>query len=239
MIGSASRGIWSGDVLMTNVAESTGTDVSAWVAVVSAAVAVAAVAVAIWQALSARTQAKAAKSQAEHAQVQSDSAKRQADAAVQQTEIQERIHNESHQPYVWADFRLDATQGSLMHLVIRNEGPTVAEDVRVVFDPPLQSVGVIKSLEPVQAQLAEGLRSLPPGREMKWAFAIGQRLYGEEGSSVPHQYTVTITGRGPYGDLPTLTYPLDLDEMREMAAPRLGSLEHVAKAIEKLAKPQP
>ncbi len=40
-------------------------------------------------------------------------------------------------------------------------------------------------------------------------------------------------------DLPTLTYPLDLDEMREMAAPGLGSLEQVAKAIEKLAKQQP
>jgi hypothetical protein len=167
-------------------------------------------------------------------------AKREADAAIRQTELQEQIHRDSHQPYVWVDFRLDATQGSLMHLVVRNEGPTVAEDVRIAFDPPIQGVGTtIKSLEPVHAQLSEGLRSMPPGREMKWAFAMGHRLYGDEGSEVPHRYTVTITGRGPYGDLPTLTYPLDLDEMREMAAPRLGSLEHVAKAIEKLAKQQP
>ena len=209
-------------------------------AVVAAAIAVVAVGVATWQAVSARSQARSAKEQAEHARVQSDSAKRQADAAVQQTEIQERIHRDGGQPYVWADFRLDATQGSLMYLVIRNEGPTVAEDVRIVFEPPLQSVSPIKNLEPVHAQLAEGLRSMPPGREMKWGFATtGHRLYGDEGGKVPHRYTVTITARGPYGDLPTLTYPLDLDEMREMAAPRLGSLEHVAQAIEKLAKQQP
>jgi hypothetical protein len=226
-------------MLMTNVTESAGMDASAWVAVVAAAIAVVAVGVAIWQAVSARSQARSAKEQAEHAQVQSDSAKRQADAAVQQTEIQERIRRDRGQPYVWADFRLDATQGSLMLLVIRNEGPTVAEDVRIVFEPPLQSVGLPKSLEPVHAQLAEGLRAMPPGREMRWGFAMGHRLYGDEGSEVPHRYTVTITGRGPYGDLPTLTYPLDLDEMREMAAPRLGTLDHVAKAIEKLAKQQP
>lgn len=71
---------------------------------------------------------------------------------------------------------------------------------------------------------------------MRWGFAIGHKLYADD--SAPRHYSVTITGRGPYGDLPTLTYPLDLNEMKEVAAPRLGTLDNVTKAIEKLAKGQ-
>jgi hypothetical protein len=197
-------------------------DEFAWVAVAAAVISLAAVAVATWQATSAKAQA--------------GEARRQADAAVRQTDLQEQIHRDASQPYVWADFRLDATQGSLLHLVVRNEGPTVAEDVRIVFDPPLQGVGVIRDLGTVHAQLAEGLLSMPPGREMRWNFAMGHKLFGEEGAEAPRRYTVTITGRGPYGEIPTLTYPLDLNEMHGMADPRRGSLDQVTKAIEKLAK---
>jgi len=207
--------------ILRAAANTSGIDASAWVSLVAAAIAVIAVVVATWQARSAKSQA--------------DSARRQADAAVHQTELQERIHRDSNQPYVWADFRLDLTQGSLLHLVVRNEGPTVAEDVRIVFDPPLQGSGVSRSLDSLHVQLAGGRRSMAPGREMKWAFAVGHRLF-DESSEVPHQYWVTITGRGPHGDLPPLTYPLGLDELREVAAPRFGSLEDIAQAIKKLAE---
>jgi hypothetical protein len=193
-----------------------GMDASAWVAVVAAAIAVVAVVVAFLQARSAKSQA--------------DAAKVQADAAVRQTELQERVHRDSTLPYVWADFRLDETQGSLIYLVVRNEGPTVAEEVQIYFEPALQGVGLKKDLDALQRRLTNGLRSLPPGREMRWWFAIGHVLF-DEANTAPLKYQVRITGRGPYGDLPEVTYVLDLDDLRELAAPKTGSLADVAKAI--------
>lgn len=228
-------------LLNTNTSPS-GMDASAWVAVVAATVALIAVAVAVWQAWSAKAQARAAQSQAQSAKAQAESAtsqaesaKRQAEAAVRQTELQERVHHDSKQPYIWADFRPDLTQGSLIRLVVRNEGPTVAEDVRVVFDPPLQGVGITRDLTSVHHQLANGLRSLPPGREMIWNFAMGHKLF-EAGSEVPRQYRVTITGRGPYGEMQPAEYELDLDDMSAMAAPAYGSLKGITDAINKLER---
>jgi hypothetical protein len=196
-------------------------DVSAWVAVVAAAIAVLAVVVAIFQARSAKSQA--------------DAARVQADAAVRQTELQERVHRDSTLPYVWADFRLDETQGSLIYLVVRNEGPTVAEEVQIYFEPALQGVGVNKDSNALQRRLTNRLRSLPPGREMRWWFAVGHLLFAET-NTAPLKYQVKINGRGPYGDLPELTYVLDLDDLRELAAPKTGSLAEVAKAIETLGE---
>ena len=166
-------------------------------------------------------------------------ARRQADAAERQTELQERTHRDAHQPYVWVDVRADARQGSILRLVARNEGPTVAEDVRITFDPPLRTTQSIKtSVDRVQERLSNGLRSLPPGREMVWYLAMGRELFAEDGGGddVPHEYTVEITGRGPFGDLPVITYTLNLDDIRETADPRLGTLDHVTKAIDKVAK---
>ncbi len=207
--------------LCTGADASSGMDASAWVSVVAAAIAVVAVIVAIWQARAAKAQA--------------DATKVQAHAAVRQTDLQERIHRDSAQPYVWADFRLDPTQGALMRLVIRNEGPTVAEDVRVVFDPPLQGAGLVGDVNYVQQVLSRGFQSMPPGREMRWNFAVGHVLFSDD-SNVPLRYTVTITGRGPFGELPQVRYELDLEDFHQVAAPRLGSLEDVAKAIRDLER---
>jgi hypothetical protein len=76
---------------------------------------------------------------------------------------------------------------------------------------------------------------MPPGREMTWVVGVGHRLFADD-SDVPRSYVVTITGRGPVGDLPPVTYRLDLDELREIHAPRLGSLEGIAQEIKQLRK---
>lgn len=126
-------GRFRGMLLHIAVTSTSGMNASAWVAVAAAAIALIAAAVTY---------------------VQARHVKRQADAAEKQTTLQEAIFQDGRQPYVWADFRLDETQGSLMQLMVRNEGPTVARDVRILFDPPLQGVGVVRELDSVNAQLA-------------------------------------------------------------------------------------
>jgi hypothetical protein len=58
--------------------------------------------------------------------------------AHRQTELQERVHRDSAQPYVWADLQGDDAQGQLLRLIVTNEGPSIATAVHVTFEPPLQ-----------------------------------------------------------------------------------------------------
>jgi hypothetical protein len=223
-------------------AADSATVASAWVAGIAAVIALGALIASAFQVKHARQQAKTAeeqvaiaRSQAELAKAQAESTKHQVEIARQQTELQEQIYFDARQPFVWADFRLDATQGELLQLVVRNEGPTVAHDVRVVFDPPLRGAGLTEGLDSVNDQLARGFEAIPPGREVRYAFGVGHMIFAEDTEAVL-QYTVTITGRGPRGDLPQLSYPLNVDELSDIAAPRLGTLEGITKAINELRK---
>jgi hypothetical protein len=223
--GAAPAGVASSYVITLAVVDTTpadaGMDAGAWVALGAAIVSLIALAITIWQAQSARSQAHSARVQAE--------------AATRQTEFQERIHRESTQPYVHVDFVIDADQGGLVHLVVQNKGPTVAEDVRINFEPRLQCVGLSTSFDPVLEQLTHGLRAMPPGRTLKWTFALGHRLF-DDSLNHPLSYVVTINGRGPYGALPTLVYPLDLGEFKHAPDVPSGSLRQVAQAIDGLTK---
>jgi len=194
-------------------------EAAAWISVAGAVISLLAVA--------------AATLQVRHARTQANEARRQADAAVRQTDLQEQIHRDTSQPYVWADFRMDATQGALLQLVVRNEGPSVARHVRILFEPQLQGAGLQTELGAIQERLASGLESLPPGRQMAWTFGIGHILF-DEATLVPLTYQVTIDCEGPNGPVTPLSYVLDLNEYRHSAAPRLGSLNDIAKAIRDL-----
>jgi hypothetical protein len=192
---------------------------SAWVSAVSALIALVALAMTLWQARSAKAQA--------------DAAKRQAAAATRQTELQEQIYRDSHQPYVWADFRPDPVTRQMIRLVIRNEGPTVATDVGVVFDPPLESPDAeVRFGERACGVLASGLPSMPPGKEMSWNFGRGFVVLADGNKTL--RYKVTITGQGPFGDMPTLEYLLDLEDLRGVAAAHGGSLQQIAKSVDEL-----
>ncbi len=201
-------------ITAANGSSESGWDAGTWVSLGAAIVALIAVAVTVWQAQFAKSQASSAKTQAE--------------AAVRATELQEKLARDAAQPYIWADFRLDYTQGGFMLLVVHNQGATVAEDVRVVFEPALRTHQGM-DVQPVHDQLARGLDSMPPGREMKFGFAT-HRLF-EPDAGLPLSYTVTINARGPHGPVPELRYVLDLSEMAGVLAPNHGSLHEVAKAI--------
>jgi hypothetical protein len=156
-------------------------------------------------------------------------------SARRQTELQSQIHRDSAQPYVWADIRGDEVTGQLVKLIVCNEGPTVATDVKVHFTPPLVSVGLPNDFEAIQGKLGSGFPSLPPGRRLIWNLAFGMKLF-DESVNVPLRYHVAITGRGPFGPLPRLEYTLDLADMRGTAGAPQGSLHDVATAIGKLEK---
>lgn len=111
---------------------------------------------------------------------------------------------EAAQPYVWADFRTD-NQAAFFQLVVVNEGPSIAKNVRVTFEPPLTST------QPEWAKLPEVIASMPPGRVLAWRVDTVLGVF-DAAAAVPHQYKVRLTGDGPYGPLPVSEYVLDLHD---------------------------
>jgi hypothetical protein len=160
-------------------------------------------------------------------------AERAAGAAEEQSQIQRQLRVDAAQPYVWVDVRPDEVTSVILNLVIGNSGPTVATNVRVLIDPPLPTIEQLRDrAQTAQELLADGIKSLPPGRTLVWPLGQGFNLLAGDG---PHLHTFTIEAEGPFGRVPSLAYPLDLSDWRGAMHRPAGSLHQVAKAIEKLA----
>lgn len=192
-----------------------------WVALAAAVVAVVAL---IWT----RGQARSAKEQAESAREQVTLAKRQ-------TEIQEQLYRDQQQPYLWVDFRIDPVSYYLVDLVLKNEGPTVATNVQVTMDPPIQRSSAF-NIERRLLNLpgfANGFASIPPGRELRWSLGTHVELYEER---TFHRHKVTIAFDGPFGPVEPLTYVLDYADAKAMALRDPGSMKSITEAINKSNK---
>lgn len=152
----------------------------------------------------------------------------------EQTQLQRELAQGALQPYVWADIQPDMQQGTVIHVVVGNAGPTVARNVRVTFDPALPA-GQQQSdmIEGVQRILAEGLRSLAPNRVIRWTLGAGYDLLS---SDLPQMRKVRIHADGPHGPLPVLELEIDISEWRQARDAPDGSLHHVRGAIKDLTK---
>lgn len=159
---------------------------------------------------------------------------RAADAAEEQTKIQRQLRIDAAQPFVWADVRPDDDTGTLLNLVVGNSGPTVATKVRVNIDPPLPAVDQLNGLVgAAQANLADGIASLPPGRSLVWPLGQAFNLMTDQS---PQAHTFTVTADGPFGAVPPLTYVVDMADWRGMLDRPAGSLHQVTLAVKDLTK---
>jgi hypothetical protein len=159
-------------------------------------------------------------------------AERAAKAADAQTEIQQQIQVAAAQPYVWADVREDDSQGVLLDLVVGNNGPSVAMNVRARIEPPFPSIPELEESALAQQQLAEGISSILPGAMIRWHLGQGFNLVKPDGQQ---QHKITITADGPFGPIPPLTYVVDLANLRGQPVQPQGSLHLLTKAVERLA----
>ncbi|MCK6210530.1 hypothetical protein KZX45_08240 [Georgenia sp. EYE_87] len=188
----------------------------------------------VWAARAAAKQAEAARVQARAAESQTALQREQVAAAREQTELQRQLAQESSQPYVWADIQPDMQQGTVLHVVVGNSGPTMAEHIRVTFDPPLPAAPQQSDrVDHVQKILASGLRSLAPGRILRWTLGAGYELLASEDSKVR---TVRVDASGPHGAVPATEIEIDISQWRQARDAPDGSLHHVRGAIKDLTK---
>src|SRR5215203_5042030 len=93
--------------------------------------------------------------------------RRSAKASREQTKQQKQAAKDAAQPMLWVDIRGDDGQGQALLLLLGNSGPSIARNVKVLFDPPPPATLDIK---PILEILKKGIASVPPGRTMRWAF---------------------------------------------------------------------
>ncbi|MEU6626105.1 hypothetical protein ABZ926_35825 [Streptomyces litmocidini] len=132
-----------------------------------------------------------------------------------QLALQERIHREQNEPYVIVDIQPDPRHGALT-LVIENTGPTVARDVRISCDPPLESGWEAGPGEPdltqaMQDVLGRSIPILPPRRRLTFLFDNNKRFHNPH---LPRVYTFMVNANGPAGKVETAQYTVDLDAMK-------------------------
>ena len=162
-------------------------------------------------------------------------AQRAAKAAEEQTRVQRELMYQSAQPYVWADIQPDDQQGTMLHLVLGNAGPTVARHVRVFIDPPFPQVsGHIGRSTVAQRRLREGILSLAPGRIIRWSLGIASDLMKDEEDTTV--YRVRVMADGPYGEIEPVETEICLSDWRESLDAPGGSLHLIRKSIEKLVR---
>ncbi|HEX8746141.1 MAG TPA: hypothetical protein VF717_03020 [Pyrinomonadaceae bacterium] len=130
-----------------------------------------------------------------------DEAAQTARITEQSVEISSRMVEEMREtrdaqiaPYVFAYFdQMKGKDATKIFLVIKNAGAGQAKDVRVKFEPELQNAGDY-SLKHIR-RLTEYIPSLPPGGEIRHAFALTVTYFKAQ-PPLPKKYKVHTTFYG-------------------------------------------
>ncbi|MBB1197789.1 MULTISPECIES: hypothetical protein [Curtobacterium] len=150
------------------------------------------------------------------------------------------------QPVVLAELRYAKNSDTTIDFVVRNLGPTVARDVLVEFDPPLE----VPKIEPTGAgrptsyivkRYEKPIAMLAPGQELSntWWYGVEQGAQRVNAEPTPDQVTIRIRYRGRGWRWIKETYPIDVDimtlatstESSSSTKGRIGSIEKSLKTI--------
>lgn len=157
-----------------------------------------------------------------------------AKAMSQQTEVQRDLAIRQAQPNVWAGIEPDLKQGHVFNLVIRNEGPTIARNITVTIDPPIENLDWDpERVKEIQRRANEGIKSLTPGSGFSWMLGTGPEIVGKD-SEVVH--TITVNAEGPYGPIETLSYETRPTDWALASAQPDGSLHLIERELREIKK---
>jgi hypothetical protein len=156
--------------------------------------------------------------------------RRTAKASREQTKHQKQAAKDAAQPMLWVDVRGDNGQGEALVLMLGNSGPSLARNVKVVFDPAPPSTMDVK---PILEILRKGIASLPPGRTMQWALGAAHNSSDWDAHKA---YRVRIEAEGPFGLIEPIEYVISVDDLDGLRAAQHGNLHAVAAELREMTK---
>ena len=128
---------------------------------------------------------------------------------------------------------LEPSHSLVANIVIRNNGATLAKDVRFTFDPPWVSSDP-KSTKIRESKIwTEGIPSLVPGAELRiFADTFPER----HKTDLPTSYSVQVTCRGADGATFSETYVLDFDVFHGYSTATLYGVHELADAVRAMSR---
>lgn len=135
---------------------------------------------------------------------------------------------------MWLDYRPNRTSESALDLVLKNEGPTTATQVKVRMDPPIPRIvnGTHRQFTDL-AGFSDGFSALPPGREMRWILGTGREIFAQEGDQ---SHRITVSYHGPDGPVDPTEYTLDLRESKHTSIYTPATMKQLVEAIKAQTK---
>lgn len=141
---------------------------------------------------------------------------------------------EQNRPFVVVDFDLDESKGYLIFFEVTNMGTSLARDVQIEIDPPLESA-IDVAVDKLK-MLNEGIATLPPGKKLRTFFDMSFRR-NEDRLDLPMNHKATVR----YADEKRKrrfieTYDLDLDQYMNMQFVTKRGLHDVYEQLEKIRR---
>lgn len=161
--------------------------------------------------------------------------KRATKAAEEQTILQRAIAVAAEEPVVWADIKRHPEARDNICLFVSNTGRSVARNVRITIDPPLQPGSddpelTIKS----QSAAREGVKSLTPGRTYEWWIGLTREIIDANKNVEHHHVSVSweLGNGGTRGD----SFQFSVGDLAATSAVFPGNLAELTAAVRKLQK---
>jgi hypothetical protein len=158
-------------------------------------------------------------------------ARKQVQAAQEQLDLNRKIEREKNEPYVIVDIHFGGPGSFALYLTIQNVGPTLARNVQISVDPPIESTHE-QATEALRTALSRTIPMLPPGRKLEYFFDTNARL----NSGLPMTYDFTVKAMGPVGNVEPLRYTVDIEVLSETLIGERPT-KQIEAALTKIEKP--
>lgn len=159
--------------------------------------------------------------------------RRATQVAIEQTELQRQIAIEARGAVVWADIRPHPDARDSLFILVGNTGMSVAHDVRVRIEPPLDGGEYFGEVaNKVQSAARSGIASLTPGRTFEWRLGDAREIL--QSNLEVEQHEMVITWADARGDQRRDAFPIRMGDIWTTSIVQKGSLADVAKAIKDL-----
>lgn len=145
-----------------------------------------------------------------------------------------RLREEQNRPFVVVDFDLDSSKNYLIFFEVANLGTSLARDIRIEINPPLESAIEIE-VDKLK-MLNEGIATLAPGKKLRTFFDMSFRR-NEDRPDLPMNHTATVRYTDEKGKRSfTETTNLDLDQYMNMQFVTKHGLHDIHEQLEKIRK---
>jgi hypothetical protein len=143
-----------------------------------------------------------------------------------------KLREEQAKPYVVVGFEPSPVWANAINLYVENIGSTVASDVQIRFDRPLESKVRTEDINDSKL-FREGISTMPPGMRLETLFDLTHERYDTD---LPMAYQATVSYLGLGSRREETIYTLDMGIYYGLEGFEAKGMHQVAKSVDTIAQ---